>query len=89
MNTCLQRVVKCLYYLFFQKNATLGKRMKVDRGIKSSERVGKVLEFDGKTDIRLWSTAECNQFRGTDGWIIPPLLKAEDGISFYSIDLCR
>lgn len=47
------------------------------------------MEVDGKQKIDLWSTDECNNFNGTDGWIIPPLLKPEEGIAIFSTDLCR
>ncbi|CAG9819911.1 unnamed protein product [Phaedon cochleariae] len=59
------------------------------RGIRHSEDLGKVLEVDGKKEVTLWSTKACNHFRGTDGWIIPPLLKPEEGLWTHSTDLCR
>ncbi|KAJ8948280.1 hypothetical protein NQ318_020765 [Aromia moschata] len=55
---------------------------------KGVAELGQVLEVDGKTEINLWSTEECNRFKGTDGWIFHPLINLEDEIWTYSTDLC-
>nr|ALR72543.1 sensory neuron membrane protein SNMP1b [Colaphellus bowringi] len=78
-----------LFSLLGVKNATVGKSIKVSRGISNSRDLGKVLEFDGKKVLKLWYEEQCNHFKGTDGWIIPPLLKPEEGLWSFSADLCR
>lgn len=88
--------VQHLYHKFhhftdfnFQRNATKGKRVKVLRGISNHEELGRILEVDGKRQLDLWGTQECNTFKGTDGWIFPPLLTKETEIASYAADLCR
>ncbi|CAG9836249.1 unnamed protein product [Diabrotica balteata] len=71
------------------RNATIADTIKIMRGIKNYKDLGRVLEVNGKKDIGLWGTEECNRFKGTDGWIIPPLLKPEEGIKCYTTHLCR
>nr|QDD67779.1 sensory neuron membrane protein [Galeruca daurica] len=78
-----------LYSLFGNRNATVGDTIKIMRGIKNNKDLGRVLEVNGKSHLDLWSSDECNRFKGTDGWIIPPLLNPEDGIHCYSPQLCR
>nr|CAI5843329.1 unnamed protein product [Callosobruchus analis] len=73
----------------FQRNATVGGRIKVSRGISNYKDVGRVLEIDGKKEINLWTTEWCNRFRGTDGWIIPPLLEEGESVRVFGTDLCR
>ncbi|KAG5866727.1 hypothetical protein JTB14_015791 [Gonioctena quinquepunctata] len=78
-----------LFSLLGVRNATVGKSMKVSRGISKPRDLGKVLEFDGKRTVSFWSTEQCNHFKGTDGWIIPPLLEPEEGIWTFAGELCR
>ncbi|XP_074041317.1 sensory neuron membrane protein 1 [Leptinotarsa decemlineata] len=78
-----------LFSLLGVRNATLGKSMKVSRGISNARDVGRVIEFDGQRAVKFWSTERCNHFKGTDGWIIPPLLRPEEGIWSFSGELCR
>ncbi|KAJ8915890.1 hypothetical protein NQ315_015503 [Exocentrus adspersus] len=78
-----------LFSILGPRNDTVGKRVKVSRGISNSRNLGKVLEIDGKRQLSLWGTQDCNTFKGTDGWIFPPLLNPEEGIWSYSTDLCR
>ncbi|XP_050507509.1 sensory neuron membrane protein 1-like isoform X1 [Diabrotica virgifera virgifera] len=78
-----------LFSLIGPRNATIADTIKIMRGIKNYRDLGRVLEVNGKKDIGLWGTEECNRFKGTDGWIIPPLLKPEEGIKCYTTHLCR
>ncbi|VEN39902.1 unnamed protein product [Callosobruchus maculatus] len=78
-----------LFSVFGTRNATVGGRIKVSRGILNYKDVGRVLEIDGKKEISLWTTEWCNRFRGTDGWIIPPLLEEGESVRVFGTDLCR
>nr|CAH7722186.1 unnamed protein product [Callosobruchus chinensis] len=78
-----------LFSVFGTRNATVGGRIKVSRGISNYKDVGRVLEIDGKKEINLWTTEWCNRFRGTDGWIIPPLLEDGEPVRVFGTDLCR
>lgn len=78
------KMLKC-----FQKNATPGKAYKIFRGQKKSRNLGLIIEYDGKKQMDVWPTKECNKLGGTDGTIFPPFLKKEEGLESYSSDLCR
>lgn len=77
------------FSLFGPKNGTTGKPIKVFRGSKNYRDLGRVLEYDGKDNIDLWSTPECNKFDGTDSTIFPPLLTEEEGLVSFSPEICR
>ncbi|KAK9875891.1 hypothetical protein WA026_009678 [Henosepilachna vigintioctopunctata] len=77
------------FSLIGPKNATPGKLFRVYRGKKKSNDLGKIVEFDGKKNMEIWPTKECNKLRGTDGTIFPPFLNKENGLVSFSPDLCR
>ncbi|XP_044748496.1 sensory neuron membrane protein 1-like isoform X2 [Coccinella septempunctata] len=77
------------FSLLGPKNATPGKPFKIYRGQKKSRNLGLIIEYDGKKQMDVWSTKECNKFGGTDGTIFPPFLKKEEGLESFSSDLCR
>lgn len=72
-----------------QKNATPGKVFKVYRGVRDPADLGRIVEFDGKPEMEVWPTDECNQISGTDGTIFPTYLTEEQGLDSFSPDLCR
>ncbi|KAJ8971698.1 hypothetical protein NQ317_014681 [Molorchus minor] len=76
------------FALLAPKNATPGKQFKVLRGVKSYKDVGRIIEYDGNAEIDTWPTEECNQIKGTDGTIFPPLLTKEEGLVSFAPDLC-
>ncbi|XP_056631142.1 sensory neuron membrane protein 1-like isoform X1 [Diorhabda sublineata] len=78
-----------LYSLLGKRNATIVDTIKIMRGIKNNKDLGRVLEVNGKSKLDIWGSEECNRFKGTDGWIIPPLLKPEEGIHTYSPQMCK
>lgn len=59
------------------------------RGVKESHDVGRILEFDGKKEMEVWPTKECNQYKGTDGTVFAPYLTKEEGLASFAPDLCR
>jgi len=67
----------------------LPERIRVYRGIKNYEDVGRVLTIGNETKMDLWSGNPCNNFRGTDGTIFPPFLSKEKEVWVHSLDLCR
>lgn len=76
--------------LFIQSNGTVvPQRIRVLRGIKDYRDVGRVIEFDGKPKLDIWSQDHCNEFNGTDSTIFPPFLTEADDIVSFSPDICR
>lgn len=61
---------------------------KVRRGRKDVTDVGRIVEVDGKSDIDVWNADEENEFRGTDGYWIPPFRSIHDRIWVYERQLC-
>nr|AMA98191.1 chemosensory protein [Blattella germanica]WPE03555.1 sensory neuron membrane protein 1d [Blattella germanica] len=77
------------FSFFGMKNASVGGRFKVKRGINDIKEVGQVLEFNGEKVQTVWSGEECNKFRGTDSTIFAPFLTPSDKIEAFAPDLCR
>lgn len=75
--------------IVFQRNATTTGSLKVLRGIKHYQDLGRLLEVNGKKSVGIWGSDQCNRYDGTDSWIFPPLIKPEDGLKSFSADLCR
>ncbi|KAJ3631490.1 hypothetical protein MTP99_012613 [Tenebrio molitor] len=71
------------------RNGTLPNRVKVFRGMKKSQELGRLVELNHDKVQKIWSTKKCNRFRGTDSWIFPPFINKELGFWVYSFDLCR
>jgi len=78
-----------MLFVFQTNGSRLPERIRVYRGIKNYEDVGRVLTIGNETQMGLWSGSPCNNFRGTDGTIFPPFLSKEKEVWVHSLDLCR
>lgn len=63
------------------------------RGLKNIHEVGYAVEFGGKNESAYWggderTRDECTKIKGTDGTIMPPFRKKEDGLTFFARQLC-
>jgi len=67
----------------------LPERIRVYRGIKNYEDVGRVLTIANSTKLKMWFGSPCNDIRGTDGTIFPPFLNKEKEVWVHSPDICR
>lgn len=63
--------------------------MKVFRGIKNYKDLGRVVSFNGETEMDYWEGEECNNYMGTDSTIFPPFMTKEQGIFAYEPSICR
>lgn len=50
--------------------------------------MGRIVEIDGKSDIGKWNTKEANEFKGTDGYWIPPFRTIHDRIWVHEQPIC-
>lgn len=58
------------------------------RGKKEATDVGRVIEVDGNREIDIWFSDEENQFKGTDGYFVPPFRTVHDQIWGFERALC-
>lgn len=76
-----------MYYL--QTNYTDLGQFTVFRGKKVSHDIGRVVAFNGDTEMDVYDDDECNQYVGTDSTIFPPFMKKEEGIWAHEPSMCR
>ncbi|XP_031623145.1 sensory neuron membrane protein 1-like [Contarinia nasturtii] len=76
------------FSLFGAFNHSSNGVFKVSRGKKIMSDVGRVLEVDGNLEVDAWYSDEENQFKGTDGYFIPPFRSIDDEIWAFERALC-
>lgn len=59
------------------------------RGSRDASDIGRVVSFNGETEMDFWDDDECNQYVGTDSTIFPPYMNVKDGIWAYEPSVCR
>lgn len=75
----------CLYsepLICLQYNHSSNGVFKVSRGKNAISDIGRILEVDGSMELDAWYSDEENQFRGTDGYFIPPFRRYAPGFIF-------
>nr|CAH8871212.1 unnamed protein product [Trichobilharzia regenti] len=72
-----------------QKNGTKFFDLVVDTGVDDISNVGKVLKYNGLTELDYWRTTHANMINGTDGSTIAPGLNMSSRIYFFVPDFCR
>ncbi|KRT82424.1 hypothetical protein AMK59_3081 [Oryctes borbonicus] len=77
------------FSLLGSKNASASNKFKVKRGVKDYRETGKVVEYNDMPELNIWTTKECNQFRGTEGTIFPGLIPHGSDIPSFGAMLCR
>ncbi|CAH8619584.1 unnamed protein product [Heterobilharzia americana] len=75
--------------LMAQNNGTKFFDLVIDTGAYNISNVGKVLRYNGLTNLDYWHTEYANMINGTDGSVIAPGLKMSDRIYFFVPDFCR
>lgn len=75
--------------LFIERNNTVDGIYTVNTGVDDYTKVGKVEYYNYQSQMNLWATDKANMINGTDGTIMPPLIKKEDKIYIFENELCR
>lgn len=76
-------------FLFNQTNGTSIGRFKAKRGKENIEDLGRVIQFNGESEMDYWEGDKCNQIHGTDGTIFPPFHKKTDDYWVFAPPICR
>ncbi|XP_055299621.1 sensory neuron membrane protein 1-like [Sitodiplosis mosellana] len=77
------------FSLFGGTNYTDLGEFKVYRGKKNYRDLGRVISFNGETEMNAWDEDECNTYVGTDSTIFPAFMSKEEGIWAYEPSICR
>lgn len=80
---------KLIEYFIPQSNGSSIGRFKALRGKKNIRDLGRVLEYNGLTELDAWYEDECNAITGTDGTIFPPFYEKEEGFTIFVPQMCR
>lgn len=59
------------------------------RGRENIRDLGKIIKFNGEEYLDTWFDDECNEIKGTDGTVYPPLTEKEEGVWLHIPQLCR
>lgn len=51
--------------------------------------IGRVIEYNGKTNMSKWDDEYCDTFNGTDGYVFHPYLYDDEDIVSFAAPLCR
>nr|CAD7452073.1 unnamed protein product [Timema tahoe] len=79
-----------IYTFSFQRhrNDTIKETFRIDRGLSDPQNLGRIVEYEGRKDLKVWSQNTCNMINGTDASIFPPSLTDSD-IYIFSPACCR
>lgn len=77
------------FSIFGGRNATDAGRWVVYRGVKNVGDLGRIVSYNGETEMDIYDGDECNQFIGTDSTIFPPFLTKQDRLWAWSPEICR
>ncbi|XP_040564002.2 LOW QUALITY PROTEIN: lysosome membrane protein 2-like [Lepeophtheirus salmonis] len=81
---------KCNWGLFRDRNVTLRKPIEFMSGISDLSDKGKVLAYDGKTELGWWKKGStCDKVRGQDSSTLPPSLARDMNLEIFIALMCR
>lgn len=85
----------------YPKNGSDEGIMEVNTGVENSADFGKVVSWNGMTELEFWGwrnpedntliegSQYCNMINGSDGSIFPPFVDRDRVVRLFSADLCR
>lgn len=79
---------------YYKKNDTWDEKadgvMTISTGVDGNfNNLGKVVRWNGKTDLSYWKGKHCNTLRGTDGQFFHPFVQKDEKLEIFAPDLCR
>ncbi|KAF2363795.1 CD36 family, partial [Trinorchestia longiramus] len=74
---------------YYPKNQTKGVVLELDTGAKNISNLMKLLSFDGRSSMDVWSKDSCNEMRGSFASPFPRPIFPEKNIVMFSPSLCR
>lgn len=64
--------------------------MKVKRGVQNSKDINRVIEYKREKKLDVWADGgKCNEFRGTESTIYPPLINDGEDLAAFAPLLCK
>ncbi|VDL90380.1 unnamed protein product [Schistocephalus solidus] len=75
--------------IMFGKNGTDNGPFTIDTGVNDISQVGRILTYQNKSTVDVWSSAEASMINGTDGSQLAPNLKRNSTRYIFANDLCR
>jgi len=75
--------------LFYPKNGSDEGVLEVKTGVDDPANFGKIVSWNGQTELSFWTDQYCNMINGTDGSIFPPFVTRDRVVRLFSADLCR
>lgn len=79
---------------YYKKNGTWDQKadgiMTVSTGADGDfANIGRVMKWNGKTEVSFWRGKSCNTVRGTDGQFFHPFVQKDEKLEIFAPDLCR
>uniref|UniRef100_A0A8C9TX57 Lysosome membrane protein 2-like n=1 Tax=Scleropages formosus TaxID=113540 RepID=A0A8C9TX57_SCLFO len=75
--------------LMYMKNGSLDDHFVLHTGEKDYMDYTKIFSWNGKSELKWWTSNQSNMINGTDGSTFHPLLKRDERLYIFSSDLCR
>lgn len=79
---------------FYKKNDTWDDKadgiMTVSTGVDGDfTNIGRVLKWNGRSEVSYWKGKSCNTIQGTDGQFFHPFVQKDEKLDIFAPDLCR
>lgn len=79
---------------YYAKNNTWDEKadgvMTISTGVDGNfSNIGKVMKWNGKSEVLYWRDKNCNTIKGTDGQFFHPFVQKDEKLDIFAPDLCR
>lgn len=76
-------------FVFVQKNGTAQDVWNVGAGVRDKNNFGKIISWNGRSNLNVWNDKHCDSISGSDGTIFPPVTDTSRILNIYHPDACR